>query len=51
MSNNTGKVIELGLFRVTSEHGTAPGDWDGISMDFNYMRDGGYLYIVWKTAK
>jgi len=50
-SNNTGKVIELGLFRATSEQVTPPGNWDGLSMDFNYSRDGDFLYIVWKTAK
>lgn len=51
MSNKTGKVTELGLLRDKSEHVTAPDGWDGISMDFNYNRGGGYLYVVWKTAK
>ena len=50
-SNNTGKVTELGIFRATEEQVTPPGTWDGLSMDFNYNRGGGFLYIVWKTAK
>jgi len=50
-SNNTGKIVELGLVRATSGLVTPPATWDGLSMDFNYRRDGGFLYIVWKTAK